>query len=263
MEIPIVEGRGFGTEDRAAAQPAAVISASLAAKYFPGQSPIGRRVKVSTVELGWITIVGVSGDVIDDWFANRNVPTIYLSEEQTATHWMNVVMRTNADPSTLEPAVRRVMASIDPNLPAYSVRTMTAALKERTTGLRFIGGLMAAFGAIALLLAAIGIYSVMAFYVTLRRKEMGVRLALGASPRAVLRMTLGQASRMSVIGVAIGSAIAIALSRVMEQAMMGTAQARPALFIIVALTLLAVSALASFVPAYGATKVDPATTLRD
>jgi len=126
-----------------------------------------------------------------------------------------------------------------------------------------IGGLMAAFGFIALLLAAIGIYSVMAFYVSLRRKEMGLRLALGATPGDVLRMMLGQASRLSLIGVSIGTLAAVALARVLEQALMGTATASPMLFATVSLTMLAIATLASFMPAREATKVNPATTLRD
>jgi ABC-type antimicrobial peptide transport system permease subunit len=143
------------------------------------------------------------------------------------------------------------------------VRTMNDALKERTTGLRFIGGLMAAFGVIALVLAAIGIYSVMAFYVSLRRKEMGLRLALGATPGDVLRMMIGQASRLSLIGVAIGTVAAVALAKVIEGALMGTATASPLLFAGVGLSLFTIATLASFMPAREATKVNPATTLRD
>jgi putative ABC transport system permease protein len=263
LRIPIRGGRAFTSSDRENAQRVAIVSESLAERYFKGESPLGRRLQISTVDGGWITIAGVSGDVIHDWFASRNVPTIYIPEAQTPTHSINLVARTAGDPASIEADVRRALLTVDPNLPAYQVRTMTEALKERTTGLRFIGGLMAAFGIIALVLAAIGIYSVMAFYVSLRRKEMGLRLALGATPGDVLRMMLGQASRLSLIGVAIGTAAAIALARVMEQAMLGTATASPTLFATVGLTLLAIATLASFMPAREATKVNPATTLRD
>jgi len=241
----------------------AVISESLAARDFKGEEPIGRRLKIQTVEGGWITVAGVSGDIIDDWFANRNVPTIYIAEAQTPTHSINLVARTAGDPMSLEADMRRALVAVDPNLPAFEIRTMTDALKQRTTGLRFIGGLMAAFGVIALVLAAIGIYSVMAFYVSLRRKEMGLRLALGATPGDVMRMMLGQASRLSLIGVGIGTVAAMAMARVMEQAMLGTATAGPLLFASVGVTLFAIATLASFMPAREATKVNPATTLRD
>jgi putative ABC transport system permease protein len=263
LRIPMHSGRAFTDGDRENSQRVAIISESLAAREFKGESPIGRRLKIQTVDGGWITVAGVSGDVIDDWFANRNVPTIYIPQAQTPTHSINLVARTAGDPAGIEADIRRALTAVDANLPAYQVRTMKDALKERTTGLRFIGGLMAAFGVIALVLAAIGIYSVMAFYVSLRRKEMGLRLALGATPGDVLRMMLGQASRLSLIGVAIGTVAAIALARVIEQALLGTAAASPALFAGVGLTLFAIATLASFMPAREATKVNPATTLRD
>ncbi|TAK14622.1 MAG: ABC transporter permease [Acidobacteria bacterium] len=263
LRIPIRSGRAFGSLDRENGQRVAIISESLASRYFNGDNPIGRRMKIRRIESDWVTIAGVSGDIIDDWFANRNVPTIYVPEAQTPTRSVNLIARTAGDPAGLEADIRRALANVDANVPAYQVRTMTNALKERTTGLRFIGGLMAAFGIIALVLAAIGIYSVMAFYVTLRRKEMGLRLALGATPGDVLRMTLGQASRLSLIGVAIGTVAAIALARVIEQALLGVATASPLLFATVGVTLFAIASLASFMPAREATKVNPAATLRD
>jgi predicted permease len=263
LRIPILSGRAFTAADRENSERVAIISESMAARYFKNEPPIGRRLKIQTVEGGWITVAGISGDIIDDWFANRNAPTIYIVDAQTPTRSINLIARTAGDPMSLEADIRRALLSVDANLPAYQVRTMNDALKERTTGLRFIGGLMAAFGFIALLLAAIGIYSVMAFYVSLRRKEMGLRLALGATPGDVLRMMLGQASRLSLVGVLIGTVAAIGLARVMEQAMLGTATASPQLFAAVAIVLLAISTLASFLPARDATKVNPATTLRD
>jgi len=230
MRIPVNRGRSFTTADRENTERVAIVSESFAARHFKDESPIGHRLKIETVDGGWITIAGVSGDIIDDWFANRNIPTIYIPEAQKPTHSINLVARTAGDPSGIEAGIRRALLAVDPNLPAYQVRTMNDALKERTTGLRFIGGLMAAFGVIALVLAAIGIYSVMAFYVSLRRKEMGLRLALGATPGNVLRMMLGQASRLSLIGVGIGTIAAVALARVIEQALLGTAAASPLLF---------------------------------
>jgi putative ABC transport system permease protein len=266
LRIPMHSGRAFTGADRENTERVAVISDALAARYFKGEEPIGRRLKIQNFDStdgGWITIAGVSGDIIDDWFANRNVPTIYVAEAQTPTRSVNLVARTATDPASLEADVRRAIRAVDPNLPAFRIRTMNDALKERTTGLRFIGGLMAAFGIIALVLAAIGIYSVMAFYVSLRRKEMGLRLALGATPGDVLRMMLGQASRLSLVGVAIGTVAAIALARVIEQALLGTATASPMLFATVALALLAIATLSSFLPARDATRFDPPRTLRD
>jgi len=191
------------------------------------------------------------------------MPTIYVPEDQAPTHAVNLVLRAGVDPAGLEPVVRRTVAGVDPDLPLYQVRTMNDALRERTTGLRFIGGLMAAFGAIALVLATIGIYSVMAFYVALRRKEMGVRLALGATSGDVWRMTLGQAARLSLTGIAVGVLAALPLASVLEHALFGTARADPATFLAVGATLFAVATLASVMPARDATRIDPATMLRE
>ncbi len=263
MRIPVLRGRDLTVQDRDTTQPVAVISQSMADRYWPGESPIGKRLKLDVDNAQWLTVVGVSGDVIDDWFINRNVPTLYVPAAQAPTHRVNVVLRTAGDPLALETGVRAALASVDSQLPMFDAKTMTEALKQRTTGLRFIGGLMAAFGSIALVLAAIGIYSVMSFYVTLRRKEFGVRLALGATPANVLRMTMKHASWLAGIGVAIGLALAVALARVMEQAMFGTVSADPRILGTVAVVLFVVAALSSFLPARYATRVDPAQTLRD
>jgi putative ABC transport system permease protein len=248
LRIPVSAGRDFTAQDRDGAQRVAIISQSMATRYWPGRSPIGARVKLPTIGEDWLTVVGVSGDVIDDWFANRNVPTLYVPAAQLPTHYINLAIRTAGDPTTIESDLRAAVAAIDPQLPLFAVRTFPDALTERTTGLRFIGSLMAVFGAIALVLAAIGIYSVMSFYVTLRRNEFGVRLALGATPSNVLRMTMRHASVLAIIGVAIGLALSVALARLMEQAMFGTVSADPRILGIVAITLFAVAALSSFLP---------------
>jgi putative ABC transport system permease protein len=263
MRIPVREGRDFTAQDREASLPVAVVSQSMAARYWPGQSPIGARVKLPRVGEEWITVVGVVGDVIDDWFANRNAPTFYVPVAQSPSHSVNLVVRTTGDLTGVETGVRRAVAAIDAQLPVHQLRTMSDAMQERTTGLRFIGGLMAVFGAIAVVLAAVGIYSVMSFYVTQRRKEIGVRLALGATPSAVLRMTMRHASWLAGLGVTIGLALAVALARLMEQAMFGTVSPDPRILGSVALMLFGVAALSSFLPARDATRVDPATTLRD
>ena len=263
MRIPLITGRDFTAQDRESSQPVAVISQSMATRYWPDQSPIGARVKLPAVSPNWITVVGVAGDVIDDWFMNKNVPTFYVPVEQTPAPYVNLVVRSAADPAVIENDIRQALATVDQQLPAYQVRTMIESLKERTTGLRFIGSLMAVFGSIALVLAAIGIYSVMSFYVTLRRKEIGLRLALGATPANVLRMTMRHASGLAGVGVAIGLVLAVALARLMERAVFGTVSLQPGIFGSVALILFVVAALSSFLPARDATKVDPAKTLRD
>lgn len=263
LGIPLRGGRDFTSLDRAGQARVMIVSQSMAGKYWPGASPIGARVKLPGINQEWLTVIGVAGDVIDDWFANRNAPTMYVPVAQYGTHAVNLAMRTSVDPGTLESSIRAAVAAVDDQLPIFQVRTMRDALTERTTGLRFIGGLMTVFGVLALGLAAIGIYSVMAFYVTTRRKEFGVRLALGATPQTVLALTLRHATVLSGLGIAIGLVLAVALARLMAQAMFGTATPHPALFAAVAAALFAVATVASLLPARAATKVDPATTLRD
>jgi putative ABC transport system permease protein len=263
LRIPVLSGRGLDTGDRADGLKVGLVSRSMADKFWPGASPIGKRVKAPGVSADWITIVGVSGDVIHNWFSARNVPTLYVPMAQTPTHSLNVVVRTSLPDADTAEAFKRSLAAVDRNIPLFSVSSMRASIEERSTGLRMIGQLMLVFGAVALLLAAIGIYSVMSFYVALRRHEIGIRLALGASRGGVLRLTLKQASWLAGLGVSIGLALAIALAKVMEQALFGVVSPDPALVGGITATLLAVALLASLIPAQRATRVDPVTSLRD
>jgi putative ABC transport system permease protein len=263
MRMPIVEGRGIAPQDRDGVQRVAVVSRSMAARFWPDRRAVGARLRVPSVSQDWITVVGVSGDVIHGWFDNRNEATIYLPVAQAPSSQVNLVIRTDGDPASLAPHVLRALAAVDPQQPAFRVMTMREALQERTVGLRFIGGLMAVFGGVALLLAAIGIYSVMSFYVTRRRHEMGLRMALGASPRDVLRLTLSHAGRLTLTGLAIGIGLAVALARVMQQALFGIVSADPLLVGGIAVALGATALLASLVPARAAMRVDPTTALRE
>jgi putative ABC transport system permease protein len=213
--------------------------------------------------LDWVTVVGICGNTIDDWFDSRNEPTMYLPAAQRPDAHVNLVARTTGDPTALAPALRAALAAVDPEQPAFQVMTMQEALRQRTVGLRFIGALMAVFGGLALVLAAVGIYAVMAFYVAQRRHEIGIRLALGASRRDVLRLTVSQSGRLSLIGVGIGLVLATALARLMESALFGIVSADPLLFVGTAVTLAGTAMVASAIPAHRATRVDPAGVLRE
>jgi ABC-type antimicrobial peptide transport system permease subunit len=208
-------------------------------------------------------VVGVSGDTIDDWFSRRGVPTAFVPVAEAPSLSVCVVLRTNGDPAALAGAARAAVAAVDRAQPVFDAVTMRDALRIRTTGLRFIGGMMAAFGAIALGLAALGIYSVMAYHVAQRRHEMGIRLALGATGGDVLRLTLGQGARMSGLGIVIGLALGLALARVLESALFGVVAAEPWLFAAVAVTLAAIACLASVIPARFAAATDPLIALRE
>jgi putative ABC transport system permease protein len=262
LRIPVLQGRSFSSADREGAQPVAIVSEAAAQRFWPGESPIGRRLKLGADDRPWLTVVGVAGDTIHDWFAQRREPTAYVPVAQAPASHVNLIIRTGLPPESLADATRRAFASVDPSQPAFEVVTMPEALRIRTTGLRFISGLMAAFGLLALLLATVGIYSVMAFYVAQRRHEMGVRMALGASARDIVRLTVGQGARMAALGIVIGLGLGVALARVMENALFGVVALEPWLFAAVALTLAAAAVAASLLPARHATSVDPASALR-
>ena len=262
LRIPVVHGRSFTAADRDGAQPVAIVSEAAAQRFWPGESPLGRRLRLGADDRPWLTVVGVAGDTIHDWFASRREPTAYVPVAQAPAASINLIVRTSVPPEAVADAARRAFASVDPSQPAFEVMTMAEALRVRTTGLRFISALMAAFGVLALVLATIGIYSVMAYYVAQRRHEMGVRMALGASARDLVRLTVGQGARLAALGIGIGLGFSVALARVMENLLFGVVALEPWLFVMVALTLAAAALAASLLPARHATSVDPASALR-
>ena len=262
LRIPLLQGRAFTSADREGAQPVAIVSESAVKRYWPDGLPVGRRLRLGTDDQPWLTIVGVSGDTIDDWFATRREPTVFVPVAQSPSARVNLVLRSSVAPESIVEATRHAFAQVDPAQPAFDVMTMRESLRVRTTGLRFISGLMAAFGLLALVLATVGIYSVMAFYVAQRRHEMGVRMALGASARDIVGLTVGHGARMAALGIVIGLALGIALARMMENLLFGIVALEPWLFVAISLTLTVAALAASLLPARHATTVDPAIALR-
>ena len=262
LRIPILEGRGLLASDRSDTEPVVIISRSASERYFPGESPIGKRVRLGGEDRPWTTIVGICGDIVDDWFNRRHVPTAYVPMTQSPTLSVSLVLRTDGDPSGLDDAARAAIAAVDPAQPPFELMTMRESLHIKTTGLRFIGGLMAIFGVLALVLASVGIYSVMAFYVAQRRHEMGIRVALGATSGDVVRLTLAHGARMSGLGIAIGAILAVALGRVLESALFGVVALDAPLFATIAGALAIVAFAASIVPARHAMHADPIASLR-
>ena len=263
LRIPIIEGRSVQAHDRHEAERVAVVSQSLARQSWPGGSAIGRRVKFGTDSVEWMTVVGVVGDTVDDWFDARRAPTIFVPVQQSPSVRATLVARSSADPALIIAGLRQALARVDPAQPGYDARTMRDAIHERTTGLRFIGQLMAAFGILALALAAGGIYSVMAHYVAQRRHEIGVRMALGASSLNVLRLTVGQGAKLAAIGIVIGLGFGVALARLMESALFGVVAVEPALFAAIAGILALVAIIATLLPARHAMRIEPARALRE
>jgi putative ABC transport system permease protein len=260
LRIPILRGRDFTIGDREDTQPVVIISQSMARKFWGNEDPIGGRLRAG--DGPWLTVVGVSGDVIHDWFIRRNTPVMYRPLTQAPSGYLCVVVRTAGDPSVLAPDVRRALLQVDPNQPVFDVMTMRQALHERTIGLQYLAAIMTTFAAIALVLAAVGLYALITYFVAQRRHEIGVRIALGASGRDVVRLTVGQAFRLTLAGTTIGLVLSIALGRLMQAGMLGVADLDVRVFAGFAAVLIVTALLAGYLPARRAAAIDPINALR-
>jgi putative ABC transport system permease protein len=260
LGIPIVSGRGITDADRDGAQLIAVVSESLAKRFWSGEDPIGRRIKVG--DGPFLTVVGVCGDIIHDWFGRRNAPTLYRPLAQAPVGYMAVLLRTSRDPASLTAAARAAVRAVDPAQAVFDVMTLRQMLRERTLGLRYVAAIMAIFGGLALLLAVVGVYGVMAYLVTQRTHEIGVRIALGATTRDVLRLTVGQAGWLTAIGVGLGVVLSLALGRLIEAGLLGAATTDARLTALLAGTLIAAALAAAYIPARRAATIDPIVALR-
>jgi putative ABC transport system permease protein len=255
-----VSGRGITDADREDTQLVAVVSASLAQRYWPNEDAVGRRIKVA--DGPWLTVVGVCGDVIHDWFARRNAPTLYRPFAQAPVGYMSILLRTSGDPASLTSAARATIRAVDPAQAVFDVQALRQMLFERTLGLRFIATIMAVFGCLALVLAIVGVYGVMAYLVTQRTHEIGVRIALGATARDVIRLTVGQAGRLAGVGVCLGTVLSLASSRLIEAGLLGAATPDARLTAGLAAALGLAVLAAGYVPARRAAAIDPIVALR-
>jgi putative ABC transport system permease protein len=262
LRIPILAGRGFTAADGEGGRPVVLVSRSLARKYWPGADPIGRSLRLGEADQPWVTVVGVTGDVIHHWFGARNAPTVYRPFAQAPTSYLALAVRTAGDPTALAGGVRAALREVDPAQPVFDLLSMRALLKDGTIGLQYVAAIMAVFAGLALLLATVGVYAVMAFLVTQRTHEIGVRMALGATRGAVERLAIGQAGRLTAVGVAVGLALSLALDRLMVAGLFGTVASDPRLLAGLAGLLVAASLAAGWVPARRAASVDPMHALR-
>ena len=260
LQIPIRAGRGITDADREDTQPVAVVSESLARRHWPNADPLGKRIKFSTGP--WITVVGVSGDHIHGWFNRRNYPTIYRPFRQAPAAGMALIVRTTREPATLAADARAAVRGVDPTQPVFELQPMRQTLRERTIGLQYVGAIMFVFGGLALLLAVIGVYGVMASMVTQRTHEIGVRMALGATRRDVLRLTVGQTGKLTAIGVALGVTLSLALGRLIEAGLLGVASSDARITASLAAILVVSALLAGYLPARRAASIDPTVALR-
>ncbi len=264
MGIPLRRGRFLDQRDAATAPQSAVISESLARSQFPGQDPIGKRLKVGPPDRPWYTIVGVVGDIKQTSLAINDSAAVYLSTRQTwfADESLSFVVRASGDPASLAAAVKSAIWSVDRNQPIVRVVTMKQLVDISEAERRFVLILFAAFGVVALVLAAVGIYGVLSGSVNERMREIGVRAALGASRRHILTMVLREGMILTALGIAIGMAGASAASQALTTLLFGISRLDPITYLGVVSLLALVAALACATPAWRAARVDPSITLR-
>jgi putative ABC transport system permease protein len=264
LRIQLQSGRGFTTGDIEDGLPVAVVSASFARRFWPGEDAIGKRVRVGDTSRVWRTVVGVVADVnMYNWWDGVDHRAVYVPLRQAPSAGMlHAVLRTRGDPTAAASAVRSAFQQLDPTLPLDQVRTMRQAIAENGRGLNLLAMLLGVCGGIALLLAVIGIYGLMAYTFTQRTQEFGVRIAFGATAGDVLRLTLKRAAVLTAVGLGIGLPLAWTLAMGMASALDGVVALDSMTFALVALALAIVALGAAYLPARRALRLNPATILR-
>ncbi len=262
LGIPLLKGRDFTERDTQASPLAALINQAMARKYWPDQDPIGAR--ISGDGKNWATIQGVVGDVRQGGLGSEPVPEVYLSYLQDPFAWpyLTMLVRTSSDPLKLASPIQSAIWSVEKDLPISSIHTMEQIRSHSIAQPRLTALLLGVFAALALILATVGIYGVMAYSVTQRTHEMGLRMALGARASDVLALVVGQGMLLTATGIALGLLGAFAITRVLEKFLWGVRPTDPVTFIAVSVLLAAVALLASYLPARRATEVDPMVALR-
>jgi putative ABC transport system permease protein len=261
VRTPLLRGRVFTEEDTAGGLPVVVVNQTTATRYWPGQDPIGKRLANSRDRVQR-EIVGVVADVKFGGLNAANTEEMYLPMAQAPWLTMTLVVRSSVKPQPLVTAVRAKIAESDPDLPVAGILSMDEVVSTSVAQPRIIMQFVGVFAGFALLLAAIGIYGVMAYSVTARKQEMGIRVALGARPADILRLVVGQGMRMTLLGVALGVAVSLALTRLLASLLFGVRATDPLVFSAAALLLVGVASLACYLPARRATRVDPIIVLR-
>jgi ABC-type antimicrobial peptide transport system permease subunit len=232
--------------------------------YWPKESPLGKHIRIGAPKDSgpWLTVIGVAVDVLYDWTTHVSAPTIYRPLTQAPQAASLIGLRTSSEPASLEKAVRNSIAAIDPDLPAFDVKPLDVAIHESTVGLGYIGAMMGILGLIALAVAVVGIYGVMAYSVGERTKEFGLRMALGARPRDILWLAGRKGLIVSAVAFAAGFPSSIVCARLLASLIYGTSPGDPFVFVCVPFALLLAVIFAGYIPARRATRVDPMVALR-
>ncbi|HZI57534.1 MAG TPA: ABC transporter permease [Verrucomicrobiae bacterium] len=264
LQATLLRGRSFTEGDEDGKPLVGIIDESTARKYWPTQDPLGRRVRFGKDPTKpWTTVVGIVKDIKSDGLDIDGIPHIYVSTYQDSSKRLSVVLRTSLPANLLEPQIRREIQSIDPGLPIFNVSSMNDVLDRSLASHRISANLVGGFAGLAVLLASIGIYGLLAYMVGQRSREIGIRMALGARREDILRMFLGKGVALAGVGIVAGVVFSASTASMMASLLYGVRPHDPAVFLIVPLLLLAVAALASYLPARRATKVNPMIALRE
>ena len=260
MNIPFIEGRDFDERDVLKAPETVIINQDMARRYWPDEDPIGKRLAVG--DGPWRTVVGVIGDVKQAGLDIETRPEMFWPYYQLTVGFATFVVRTSGDPDAMTSAVRGAMQEIDSGLPLYDIKPVHDVISESVAPRRLNMVLLGVFAGLALALAAVGLYGVISYSVSQRTREIGIRMALGASHKSVLRLVVGQGMMLSLIGVAIGLIASFFLTKFMATLLFGVSATDPLTFLAISVALIGVSIVASFIPARRAMKVDPMAALR-
>jgi predicted permease len=261
LGIPVLAGRDFDERDSARVPHVAIVNETFARRHFPGEDPIGRTLVTGMAQLP-SQIVGVVADVRSTSLNTPPEPDYFLPALQRPETFTNILVRTNISPAAMVPVVREALRAVDAELPLLQPQALTARIEQTVANRKLALVLLAGFAALALFLASLGVYSVTAHLVAFRTGEIGLRMALGAPPAAVMRMVLAHGLRLTVIGIAVGIPAALAVSKLMQQTLFEVNPADPLIYIALSVIFLLVAEGASWFPARRATRIDPVIALR-
>ncbi|HEY6399911.1 MAG TPA: FtsX-like permease family protein, partial [Blastocatellia bacterium] len=265
MGIPLRSGREFRSDDVEGKAGVVIINEEAARRFWPDQDPIGKRISPDVAGFPpgiWLSIVGIAGNVKHSTLYAAPKPQVYWAYPQYPVRSLTFVLRATNEPMSLAAAAQKEIWAVDKDLPVSSLQTMEGLISASIAQQRLYLWLMGGFAAVALLLAAVGVYGVMSYAVAQRAHEIGVRMALGAQAGDVLKLVIGQGAKLALIGLAIGLVAAVALTRLMKSLLFGVSATDASTFTLVSLLLAAITLLACYLPARRATKVDPMIALR-
>jgi len=269
MQAPLVRGRFFMESDENGKEAVAIIDEATAFRYWPNQDPLGRRLRLGLnptpagTPQPWRTVVGIVKNIKSDGLDIDGVPHVYVPIYQNLDRNLGVVLRTSLPASLLEPEIRHEVQSIDPGLPVFHVSSMNEVIDSSLAPRRFSADMVSGFAALAIFLASLGIYGLLAYMVGQRSREIGLRMALGAQPADIVKLILGKGVVVSAVGILVGVLCAASTASMMATLLYGVRPHDPVVFLAVPLLLLAVAILSSYIPAWRATKVDPMIALRE